>query len=806
MTAVTGAGVIVTFYSWKGGVGRTVALANIAVHLAQLGNNVLAVDWDLEAPGLDRYFSGREAQNLLETVAAPDNTGLIGLLCDAHAAADAKLDDQSWRRRVTTLHLPTARADFRHSSPATPVPLHYLSSGHEHKDYAQRISEFSWSDFFAAGRGGEWLEELRRQWIKSYNFVLIDSRTGLTDSGGVCTVQMPDLMFLVFTANEQSLAGGLRVVEAAQKGRRTFEYDRAPLVVVPLLSRWDGEKEVDLAETWMKRFDGDLAPLTGSWLPTSFAPRQFIEKTRVPHVARFSFGEPLPILTHSVSDPSLPGLSYVTISLLLHSRLADAGRIIDPDYKAPRQTLPADAQSEAALFALIDDLRELHREIARVERAYGGDSEELISLLSRAGLLLVRTARFSDAEPLLRRALATSERSLGSSHQDVAVALSNLAQLLQRAGRLAEAEPMYQRALAINEKIFGPDHQKVAANLNDLAGLLRDTDRRPAAEIMYRRALAIDEKSFGLDHPLVGADLNNLAGLLFDVDRFLEAEHLYRRALAIDELQLGPDHPQVALDLHNIAAVLWLTNRSVEAEPMYRRALAIKEKSFGPDHPIVAADLKNLANLLRSINRLAEVEPLYRRALAIDEKGFGANHATVADDLRLLADFLQMTGRLDEAEVLSRRASAIAEGGGQNDDRGANTAKTPHPPDTRSYRGVGRPCKFFILPDYKNMKNWVELADILVEVQELDSKGHVYLIPSSNTPPRVRDASSLRRDKAALDLKRKATEQFVQRYEFRLLDGEYFEQKGRSGKSTKVYCEVYDRFLVDFLTEQSQRK
>ena len=47
---------IITFYSYKGGVGRTLALANIGVLLAKRGKKVLLMDWDLEAPGLDRYF------------------------------------------------------------------------------------------------------------------------------------------------------------------------------------------------------------------------------------------------------------------------------------------------------------------------------------------------------------------------------------------------------------------------------------------------------------------------------------------------------------------------------------------------------------------------------------------------------------------------------------------------------------------------------------------------------------------------------------------------------------------------------
>ena len=51
MTTSAATGMIVTFYSWKGGVGRTMALANTAVQLARKGNRVLVVDWDLEAPG-----------------------------------------------------------------------------------------------------------------------------------------------------------------------------------------------------------------------------------------------------------------------------------------------------------------------------------------------------------------------------------------------------------------------------------------------------------------------------------------------------------------------------------------------------------------------------------------------------------------------------------------------------------------------------------------------------------------------------------------------------------------------------------
>ena len=46
---------VITFYSFKGGVGRTMALVNVAAELVRRGRKVLVVDFDLEAPGLETY-------------------------------------------------------------------------------------------------------------------------------------------------------------------------------------------------------------------------------------------------------------------------------------------------------------------------------------------------------------------------------------------------------------------------------------------------------------------------------------------------------------------------------------------------------------------------------------------------------------------------------------------------------------------------------------------------------------------------------------------------------------------------------
>src|SRR6202035_3691854 len=80
------AGRIVTFYSFKGGTGRTMALANVAWILAANGKRVLVADWDLESPGLHRFFEPfMEAQ-------VSDRPGIIDFIRRyAWAAVEAEI-------------------------------------------------------------------------------------------------------------------------------------------------------------------------------------------------------------------------------------------------------------------------------------------------------------------------------------------------------------------------------------------------------------------------------------------------------------------------------------------------------------------------------------------------------------------------------------------------------------------------------------------------------------------------------------------------------------------------------------------
>jgi MinD-like ATPase involved in chromosome partitioning or flagellar assembly len=277
---------IVTFYSYKGGVGRSMALANVAVLLAQRGLRVLAVDWDLEAPGLERYFS-----YYLNDTGGP---GLLRMLM-------AAIEDNSvdWRRFLSLINW----------GPQAAHPIYLLASGREQdEDYSSNLETFDWDRFFAKG-GGDFLERLREEWREAFDIVLIDSRTGLSDAGGICTIQLPDVVVAMFTANHQSLYGVRDVMRLAQKARQSLAYDRMPLAVLPLASRW-GTQEFQETQVWLDRVADCVAEFYADWLPPStITARQVVERLKVPHHSYFGFGERLAVVEQGVSDPT--GLSFV---------------------------------------------------------------------------------------------------------------------------------------------------------------------------------------------------------------------------------------------------------------------------------------------------------------------------------------------------------------------------------------------------------------------------------------------------------------------------------------------------------------
>ena len=210
-------GQVITFYSFKGGVGRTMALANIALLLTRWGKRVLVVDWDLEAPGLEHYFS-----DFIDPSTVANRAGVLDLLSEAaKESGSASID--AWR--MAPLRIPLNEGAGS---------LELLGSGNRDAHYFSRLRSLDIDHFYTVQEGGILLERVRDWWKEQYDYVLLDSRTGITDIGGICTIHLPDMLVLLFTANEQSLAGVIDVARKAGEQRQKLPFDRLSLNCLPI--------------------------------------------------------------------------------------------------------------------------------------------------------------------------------------------------------------------------------------------------------------------------------------------------------------------------------------------------------------------------------------------------------------------------------------------------------------------------------------------------------------------------------------------------------------------------------------------
>jgi tetratricopeptide (TPR) repeat protein len=254
-------GTIITFYSYKGGTGRTMALANVAWILAANGHKVLAVDWDLEGPGLHRFFHPFLDPHALET-----RPGVIDLI------NRYEIEVPNAQKREPGWHLEYARVldyamslDWQFPAGGT---LDFISAGQQDRDYSSQRNTVDWDDFYDRLGGGLFFDALRADMRANYDYILIDSRTGLSDIADICTVHFPDILVDCFTLSDQSINGAAQVADYISK-----KYRSRNIRILPVPMRID-EGEMEKVETGrmlaQSRFEGlpktaDGEPVTDYW-------------------------------------------------------------------------------------------------------------------------------------------------------------------------------------------------------------------------------------------------------------------------------------------------------------------------------------------------------------------------------------------------------------------------------------------------------------------------------------------------------------------------------------------------------------
>ncbi|MBF0123922.1 MAG: ParA family protein [Magnetococcales bacterium] len=181
------------FFSIKGGVGRSTALAAGAWSLAQVGKRVLVLDIDLESPGISCSLLPNERR---PTYGIAD--WLVEDLVDNGASV---FEDM------------IATSDFSHDGEIYVVPAH----GRDPGEYVAKLGRVWMPKIGADGSRQSWskrlnrlLDDLEKRWQP--DVILIDSRAGIDEIASACITDLGAHTVLLFAMNSEQTWSGYRIL------------------------------------------------------------------------------------------------------------------------------------------------------------------------------------------------------------------------------------------------------------------------------------------------------------------------------------------------------------------------------------------------------------------------------------------------------------------------------------------------------------------------------------------------------------------------------------------------------------------
>lgn len=266
-----------TFYSFKGGVGRTLLAANVAVELSRRGKTLLW-DLDIEAPGLHR-IEGLKAND-------PAREGMFEWLLRWQTERKFDLPNKADLKKLLAVVRPAQGAGN----------LSVLPAHGPEADFPDLYQQISWQRFLAdePQRGlGMMKSVLEALYQKGFERVVIDSRTGITDFGGFLAALVPHATVLVGNFGVQNTAGLRLIWKALQRAAEANNplAERIPgvpltrLLVASPVPTGDVDRRDRLLTSWVSEFGS-----TGG------------EPILIPFDERLLYSESLHVLTNPDSD------------------------------------------------------------------------------------------------------------------------------------------------------------------------------------------------------------------------------------------------------------------------------------------------------------------------------------------------------------------------------------------------------------------------------------------------------------------------------------------------------------------------
>ncbi|MFD9041509.1 FxSxx-COOH system tetratricopeptide repeat protein [Streptomyces bottropensis] len=327
------AGRIITFYSYKGGTGRTMALANTAWILASAGKAVLVVDWDLDAPGLDRFLHPFLSENQLRST--PGVLELVSRstqsMLQSSAVAEQKrpgeLDSESpisvdmWAADGIPLNSCLIQVDWDFPEGGQ---LYYLPAGTKNKGYLSAFSQFDWKPFMDGPLATRFLEALKREFVGNFDYVLIDSRTGLNDISDICTVNLPHTLVTCFTPSSQSIEGAAGVAE-----RIDGMYGNRDIRILPVPMRVENA-EADRLDAARGQIQYRFDRVVRKHIPHQ-DPEDYWGSVEIPYRPIYSYEETLAPFREQPGDPKSLLAAYERLTeVITDGQVTSMPRIDEP--------------------------------------------------------------------------------------------------------------------------------------------------------------------------------------------------------------------------------------------------------------------------------------------------------------------------------------------------------------------------------------------------------------------------------------------------------------------------------------------
>lgn len=244
----------VAFYSYKGGVGRTQLVANLASYLYLYENKkVLLMDWDLEAPGLHFYFKNPTENRFFQNEDFKTE-GLIEMLQEYVRIVRSRNPEEIQKQDLPRFEPENIVSMLKNEETGAKIDLIPAGTYQNFAEYRRKVIDFNWFEFYEMLDGIRYLEFMIKPQLKDelgYDFVFIDSRTGISDYQNISNVQMADINVVLIAPNMQNLEGCMAVAKSIMDSPYVKEGRRKP-IVMPVLSR----VEVDSPD--FKAFDKEF--------------------------------------------------------------------------------------------------------------------------------------------------------------------------------------------------------------------------------------------------------------------------------------------------------------------------------------------------------------------------------------------------------------------------------------------------------------------------------------------------------------------------------------------------------------------